>query len=47
MKNKTAIFKSYAEFLNRQDKSVNGVTPLFASDHPNYEKENESKSEES
>jgi hypothetical protein len=30
---KTEIFKSYNEFLNREDKSVNGVSAEFAKEH--------------
>ena len=38
---KTQIFKSYADFLKREDKEINGVDSEFANAHPNYEKENE------
>lgn len=37
---KTQIFKDYSEFENREDKSLNGVTPKFASDNPGYEADN-------
>lgn len=37
---KTEIFKSYLEFLRREDKTVNGVSPEFAEKHPDYEKQN-------
>ena len=37
----TQIFKTYSDFYNREDKKVNGVSEEFASDHPDYEKENE------
>ena len=39
--NKTKIFNSYSEFLKREDKSINGVSPEFAEAHPDYEKDNE------
>ena len=41
---KTKIYKSYADFLNRADKSINGVSEDFAAEHPDFEKDNESNS---
>jgi hypothetical protein len=38
---KTQIFKSYDEFLQREDKSVNGVSDEFAQRHVNYAEQNE------
>ena len=38
---KTKIFKNYEEFLEREDKDINGVSPEFAEINPKYEKENE------
>jgi hypothetical protein len=38
---KTIIFNNYAEFLTRSDIDVNGVSPEFAVQHPDYEKQNE------
>ena len=38
---KTQIFKSYEDFLNRADKSLNGVSEDFAAAHPDFEKDNE------
>ena len=38
---KTEIFNSYEEFLNRPDKSINGISINFALKYPNYEKDNE------
>jgi len=40
----TQIFKNYIEFSNREDKSINGVTPDFAKEHPDYEEDNKSNS---
>ena len=39
---KTQIFKTYQDFLKREDKSVNGVSPEFAKENPNYEVDNKS-----
>lgn len=39
---KTKIFKTYADFLNRKDKSVNGVSPEFTELHPEYNEMNSS-----
>lgn len=36
----TLIFKNYSEFLNREDKSINGVTQEFAKDNPNWDVQN-------
>jgi len=36
----TKIFKDYSDFLNREDKDVNGVDAEFAELYPDYEKEN-------
>ena len=38
--NKTQIFESYGHFLDREDKSVNGVSPDFAFVHPDYYADN-------
>ena len=38
---KTEIFESYRAFLQREDKSVNGVSPRFAERFPNYAEMNE------
>lgn len=40
MKN-TKIYKTYSDFLTRENKDWNGVSPQFAKINPNYEKENE------
>ncbi|MEO7584890.1 MAG: hypothetical protein ABIS74_17980 [Ferruginibacter sp.] len=32
----TQIFKDYAEFLGREDKSINGVTQSLADLHAHY-----------
>ena len=37
----TKIFKTREDFLNREDKDVNGVSEEFAKDYPDYEKKNE------
>lgn len=37
---KTKIYKSYAHFLRRKDKTVNGVSPEFAAANPNFKQEN-------
>jgi hypothetical protein len=36
----TQIFTSYEEFLQRDNKAVNGVSPQFAAAHPGWEKDN-------
>jgi hypothetical protein len=36
----TQIFKTYLEFSKRDNKSINGVSPKFAENHPNWEDEN-------
>ncbi len=41
---KTEIFNTYAEFLNREDKAVNGVSPQFAKEHLDYIADNETNS---
>jgi hypothetical protein len=38
---KTVIFKDYSEFLNRTDKSVNGVSVAFAEQNPEYKEQNQ------
>ena len=38
---KTQIFETYSDFLKREDKAVNGVSPEFAKNRPDYEKQNE------
>jgi hypothetical protein len=37
----TQIFKDYLEFTKREDKKVNGVSPEFANENPEWEKQNE------
>jgi hypothetical protein len=37
---KTEIFETYEDFLKRDDKSVNGVSPKFAEKNPNYKADN-------
>jgi len=37
---KTQIFSTYGNFLSREDKTVNGVSPEFAAQHPNWEQDN-------
>ena len=37
---KTLVFNSYEEFLNRPDKSINGVIASFALAHPDYISQN-------
>ena len=37
----TLIFENYLAFLNRPDADTNGVSPQFAADNPDYEKQNE------
>lgn len=41
MTNKTEIFASFDDFLDRADKKTNGVSPEFAERHPNYTRDNE------
>lgn len=36
-KNMTQIFKSYIEFLQRENKEVNGVSEQFALDNKNFD----------
>jgi len=38
--NTTQIYDSYEDFLNRADKSLNGVSQFFANCNPNYEEQN-------
>ena len=38
---KTQIFKNYLDFLNREDKSINGVDQNFVIKNPDFAKENE------
>ena len=38
---KTKVYPSYSAFLDRADKSENGVSESFAKLHPDYEKQNE------
>ena len=38
---KTEIFKSYKAFMQREDKTTNGVSPRFAERFPNYAEMNE------
>ena len=37
---KTLVFNSYEEFLNRPDKSINGVSISFALDYPDFSNQN-------
>ena len=37
---KTQVFKSYSAFLERPDKSLNGVSDYFAKLHPDFEEDN-------
>lgn len=41
-KMKTQIFKSYEDFLQREDKLINGVSERFAEKHPNWQEMNSS-----
>lgn len=41
MKNKTEIFPSYASFLNRHDKKINGVSDDFAKINPEFAEQNQ------
>jgi hypothetical protein len=36
----TQIFKTYKDFLMRDDETVNGVSPDFAREHPNWDADN-------
>ena len=38
---KTRIYKSYEDFLKREDKRENGVSKDFADTYPDFEKQNE------
>ena len=38
----TKIFKTYSDFLDRENKEINGVNPEFADEYPDFEKQNES-----
>ena len=38
----TQIFETRLEFLRREDKTINGVSPGFAARHPNWNQDNES-----
>ena len=38
---KTQIFNSYQDFLNREDKTINGVSIKFSVEYPNYAEQNE------
>jgi hypothetical protein len=37
----TQVFQSYYAFLNREDKTINGVDKDFSETHFDYEKQNE------
>ena len=37
---KTAVFKDYEDFLQRDDRTLNGVSLEFAEAHPDYEQKN-------
>lgn len=37
----TRIFSGYSKFLSRENKDINGVSPSFAEEYPNYEEDNE------
>ena len=39
---KTEVFKNYADFRKREDKNINGVSPYYAENNPNYEVDNNS-----
>lgn len=39
---KTQIFKTYSDFLEREDQKINGVSGEFAKENPKYEEDNES-----
>ena len=39
---KTQVFESYIDFIKREDKSINGVSPEFAKNNPDYEVDNNS-----
>ena len=41
---KTKIYKSYADFLMRENKEENGVSEEFAAEHPDFEMQNETNS---
>lgn len=41
---KTKIYKSYEDFLKREDKKENGVSEFFASENPDFENQNENNS---
>jgi len=41
-KNRTGVFKNFGHFLERLDKTVNGVSPEFAKRNPNYANDNQS-----
>jgi hypothetical protein len=36
----TQIFETYKDFLKREDKSINGVSPDFAREYPNWDADN-------
>jgi len=36
----TQIFKDYSDFIDREDKKINGVSEEFAKEYPDYEKQN-------
>lgn len=42
IKRKTEIFASYKLFMQRKDRTLNGVSPEFAEKYPDYEQQNES-----
>ena len=42
----TKIFKDYYEFLQREDKLINGVSQTFSKEHPNWEEDNEDNDDE-
>ena len=37
---KTQIFKTYTDFLKRENKEINGVSELFATNNPDFELKN-------
>jgi len=39
---KTQVFKSYSDFLRREDKETNGVSEEFAKENPDFEQQNSS-----
>ena len=40
---KTKIYKSYEDFMKREDKNINGVSEDFAAKYPDFETQNQSR----